>query len=495
MLKKSAFPMLGLVLGLAIGCGSNSSSSGRGGPPTQTFFFPIFGSNGNDVLNGTANGEQLDGMDGNDTLNGNGGDDFLIGGNGDDILNGGDGDDQLTGGPGADQINGGAGIDSANYASSINSVSVNLNLATAQTGGDAEGDVLTSVENVFGSNGDDTITGNTGDNIIRGGPGADILDGAAGNDTLSYEGSAGGVTVDVNNNTASGGDAEGDTISNFENLRGGNGDDDLTGINTALAVVEGGPGADRINGNGSFVTIASYENSPAPVNISLNSAAPMASGGDAEGDTLNSIQGLVGSSFDDLLSGSDVFNTRIDGGPGNDLIQGELGADLLLGGEGNDLITGGAGDDQIDGGPGADNINGGAGDDFIEFGPGDTIDFGTPGAGFETLNVAVTATLDATANVIGGNCLRVPDVAGPAINVQITPEFVSGAFVNREAFVDDPTFFGDSSATIFGSGWTANGTINMFGLTYNQFLGQDAAGNAVFLNVNIAITQTAGLVP
>lgn len=495
MLKKSAFPMLGLVLGLAIGCGSNSSSSGGGGPLTQTFFFPIVGSNANDVLNGTGAGEQLDGLDGNDILNGNGGNDFLIGGNGDDILNGGDGDDGLTGGPGADQINGGAGNDTVNYSNSVNSVAINLNLATAQTGGDAEGDILTSIENVFGSSGDDTVTGSPSDNIIRGGPGADALNGFTGNDTLSYEGSVGGVTVDLSMNTASGGDAEGDTITAFENLRGGNGNDDLTGINNALCTIEGGPGADRINGNGSFVTISSYENSPAPVNISLNSAAPMASGGDAEGDTLNSIQGLVGSNFDDLLSGSDVFNTRIDGGPGNDLIQGELGADLLLGGEGNDLITGGAGDDQIDGGPGFDNINGGAGDDFIEFGPGDTIDFGTPGAGFETLNVAITATLDGTVDITGGNCLRVPDVAGPAINVQITPEFVSRAFVNREVFVDDPTFTGDSSATLFGSGWTPNGQITMFGLPYNQFLGQDAAGNPVFLNINAAITQTAGIVP
>lgn len=498
MLKKSAIPMIGLVLALAGGCGSNSSSSNSTVlSGTQTFFFPITGSNGNDVLNGSPNGEQLDGRDGNDILNGNGGDDFLLGGNGDDILNGGDGDDILNGGPGADNLNGGAGNDTASYSGSANSVAVNLNLATAQSGGDAEGDIITSVENIVGSVGDDTLTGNAVDNIIRGGPGADTLNGGTGTDTLSYQGSSGAVTVNVANNTASGGDAEGDSISNFENIRGGNGNDSLTGSDAIASIMEGGPGADRIVGNGTFGGFASYENSRAGVTVNLNSVTPMTSGGDAEGDTLVSpIQGLIGSGSGDVLTASDVFNSSIDGGAGDDVIQGDIGGDLLLGGAGNDLITGGAGDDQIDGGPGADNINGGTGDDFIEFGPGDVIDFGTPGAGFETLNVAVDAVLDGNTQVTGGNCLRVPDVNGPVITVDISPAFVGNAFVNGEVFVDDPTFFGDSSAILTGTGWSNPPVlITMFGLNYNQYQGQDANGNAVFLNVNISITQTAGIVP
>lgn len=494
MFKKSAIPTIGLVLALTVGCGSNSSNNTASG--RQTFFFPITGSNGNDVLNGSPNGEQLLGLDGNDILNGNGGDDFLDGGPGVDILNGGDGDDTLRGGPGADTINGGAGIDTATYSGSANSVAVNLNLATAQSGGDAEGDILTSIENVTGSSGDDTITGNAGDNIIRGGPGADTLNGGAGSDNLSYQGSSGAVTVNLANNTASGGDAEGDSISNFENVRGGNGNDNLTGSSAVASIMEGGPGADTITGNANVGGFASYENSGAPVLVNLSSTNPMTSGGDAEGDTLVApIQGLIGTRFGDILTASDLFNCVIDGGDGDDVIQGDLGADLILGGNGNDLITGGAGDDQINGGPGNDSINGGFGDDFIEFGPGDSIDFGTPDFGFETLNVAVDAVLDATTNVIGGNCLRVPDLNGPAITVDISPDFVSNAFVNREVFVDDPTFFGDSSATITGRGWTSQGTINMFGLTYNLFVGQDANGNACFLNINIAITQTTGVVP
>ncbi|MDF1661729.1 MAG: calcium-binding protein [Planctomycetota bacterium] len=497
MLKKSAIPMIGLVLALAGGCGSNSSSSNNTvASGTQTFFFPITGTNGNDVLNGSPNGEQLNGMDGNDILNGNGGDDFLIGGNGDDVLNGGDGDDALTGGPGADVLNGGAGNDTAGYAGSANSVAVNLNLATAQSGGDAEGDLLTSIENVFGSSGDDTITGNAGDNIIRGGPGADTLNGGTGTDTLDYNGSGGAVTVNLVNNTASGGDAEGDSISNFENVRGGSGNDNITGSSAIASIMEGGPGADTITGNANVGGFASYENSGAGVTVNLSPSSPMTSGGDAEGDTLVApIQGLIGSSFGDILTGSELFNCVIDGGDGDDVIQGDLGADVILGGNGNDLITGGAGDDQIFGGPGNDTINGGFGDDIIDFQPGDSIDFGTPDFGFETLIVSVDAVLDANTNVVGGNCLRVPDVAGPAITIDISPDFVSNAFVNREVFVDDPTFFGDSSATLTGTGWTSQGTINMFGLTYLLFVGQDAAGNACFLNVNIAITGTAGIVP
>ena len=55
----------------------------------------------------------------------------------------------------------------------------------AANNNDAEGDILTSIENIEGSIFNDWLTGDGADNEIRGGTGEDILDGGAGNDYLS----------------------------------------------------------------------------------------------------------------------------------------------------------------------------------------------------------------------------------------------------------------------------------------------------------------------
>ncbi|MDP9964697.1 VCBS repeat-containing protein [Variovorax paradoxus] len=71
----------------------------------------ITGSNGDDLLTGTA---------GNDTINSGNGDDCVSGGAGSDSLNGGAGDDTLDGGSGSDQLNGGSGNDTLIYNVSEN---------------------------------------------------------------------------------------------------------------------------------------------------------------------------------------------------------------------------------------------------------------------------------------------------------------------------------------------------------------------------------------
>ncbi|MGV6821255.1 MAG: calcium-binding protein, partial [Parvularcula sp.] len=55
---------------------------------------------------------------------------------------------------------------------------------TGGTGNDAAGDQYTSIENVIGGTGDDTLTGDGLANQLEGGAGADTLDGAGGADTL-----------------------------------------------------------------------------------------------------------------------------------------------------------------------------------------------------------------------------------------------------------------------------------------------------------------------
>jgi Ca2+-binding RTX toxin-like protein len=68
--------------------------------------------------------------------------------------------------------------------------------------------------------------------------------------------------------------------------------------------------------------------------------------GDAQGDTLISIERVVGSSLRDILSGS-TGNDRLEGGAGDDVLAGRSGNDVLIGGAGNDTLIGGAGNDKF----------------------------------------------------------------------------------------------------------------------------------------------------
>ncbi|MGJ3626862.1 hypothetical protein AB5I41_08180 [Sphingomonas sp. MMS24-JH45] len=85
------------------------------------------------------------------------------------------GDDWIQGLGGADRIDGGAGIDTASYAASAKGVTVDLTNAAFKggtgQGGDAEGDVLISIENLLGSAHDDVLIGNHLANLLDGAPG------------------------------------------------------------------------------------------------------------------------------------------------------------------------------------------------------------------------------------------------------------------------------------------------------------------------------------
>ena len=64
-------------------------------------------------------------------------------------------------------------------------------------------------DSVFAGSGDDIAYGEGGNDTLIGGSGQDYIDGGAGIDTAVYAGSSAGVTVDLANGTASGGDADG----------------------------------------------------------------------------------------------------------------------------------------------------------------------------------------------------------------------------------------------------------------------------------------------
>ncbi|GHG79895.1 calcium-binding protein [Pseudodonghicola xiamenensis] len=190
---------------------------------------------------------------------------------------------------------------------------------------------LAGADQLVGLGGNDWLLGGIGDDLLKGGNGADWLEGSAGDDRLI----------------------------------GGKGSDRL----------EGGVGGDLLRGDGGVDTV-SYAGSGAAVAVNLR--AGTATGGDATGDRLLSIENLVGTGFADKLTGSNKANL-LDGGDRKDVLKGLGGDDLLLGGNGNDRLEGSRGDDILDGGDGDDVLLGGAGNDRIIGGPG--FDVAKGGAG------------------------------------------------------------------------------------------------------------------
>jgi len=243
----------------------------------------------------------------------------------------------------------------------------------------------TTIENAYGGDGADLITGNGSANKLYGARGNDTLDGGAGNDTLDggdgndiarFTGIQSRYTIAAENggyrvtDNLSGGDGS-DFLVNVESLQfadgfvtlgggttpppppppppppssdinGTAGDDVLDGssIDERLYGKEGNDrlkgraGADRLDG-GAGIDVADFSTSSAGVVINL--AAGLASGGDASGDSLFSIEYVDGSGFADTLTG-DSGSNRLSGGVGNDILDGGAGADQLLGGSGDDFF-------------------------------------------------------------------------------------------------------------------------------------------------------------
>ncbi len=312
--------------------------NGAGGPDT------LDGGDGADKLDGGADADAVGGGNGNDTIRG-GADsgDVLAGGADRDLLTydgepavvvdlgglvpapaatdatsgiedviGGAGDDTITGDAVANSLNGGPGIDTVTYLgnSAGQGVTVSLDgVSNDGTAGGTEGDNVTGAENVTGGAGADLLKGSQGVNALRGvggddtivgGGGSDQLDGGTGTDTVSYEdrGPAEGVSATLEG--AGGSAGELDSITGFERLQGGAGDDSLTG-SAGDDDIRGGLGADVVAG---------------------------AAGNDA----------VVGDAGPDTLSGG-------------------AGSDGLTGGDGNDRLDGGSEPDAFSGGPGDDDIS------------------------------------------------------------------------------------------------------------------------------------------
>ncbi|QKS82372.1 retention module-containing protein [Pseudomonas bijieensis] len=173
------------------------------------------------TLTGTAGDDVLMAGGGDNTLNAGDGNDILSAGSGNNALHGGAGNDLLYSGTGNDLLDGGTGNDTASYAHATAGVTVNLGLLAAQNTLGAGTDTLTGIENLVGSNFNDTLTGDGASNRINGGLGHDVLNGGGGDDLL-----IGGL----GNNTLTGGSG----ADTFQWQAGNSGHDVITDFTPGL---------------------------------------------------------------------------------------------------------------------------------------------------------------------------------------------------------------------------------------------------------------------
>jgi Ca2+-binding RTX toxin-like protein len=187
------------------------------------------------------------------------------------------------------------------YSLSNAPVQINMNAVTSVGhGGFADGDVLVEIFEVIGSPFNDVIRGS---DIIPDSLPAFVVNGV----NSPFENS-----FFINN--------PGDNV-----LVGGGGSDVLEGRSGADVLVGG-----TFTGDFDF-DYASYESSPAAVTVRLrgigiDTQTAIATGGDATGDVLVGIEGLIGSRFGDTLTGNALDNI-LAGGLGSDVLDGKGGTD------------------------------------------------------------------------------------------------------------------------------------------------------------------------
>jgi Ca2+-binding RTX toxin-like protein len=306
----------------------------RGGRGMDT----LWGDGGNDILDGGDEADEVHGGDGDDIITDHGtpagAADFLRGDNGNDVISNGTGNDVVFGGAGQDFFIVGPDF-------------------TGVFGGEGNDFIL-------GGNGQDGLLGNEGDDWIEGGEGFDSISGE--NSQLFFN----------------------STIIGHDVLDGQGNDTDYDGESGDDIMVQG-TGIQRNNGMLGF-DWSIHKGDPVAANSDLGIPLFGQQQQFILRDRFDSVEGLSGWKFDDVLVGTVRPTGAVDGtgsggiigGPATDsmllqknvaLIKGlqellgkpananpdavvfnpQTGADILIGGGGSDRITGKAGNDLIDG--------------------------------------------------------------------------------------------------------------------------------------------------
>ncbi|WP_085706162.1 peroxidase family protein [Pseudomonas sp. B8(2017)] len=424
----------------AFGAQESLTSAATAAVPALT----LVGTNGADILIGSAGNDVISGLDGADQLFGGLGNDILNGGLGADAMNGGGGNDTFVvdnvGDTVIEALNGGVDL-------------VQTSLASYTLGANVENLTFTGVGNFIGGGNalNNVITGGAGNDLLNGAAGADRLVGGLGNDTYVVD-NAGDVVVEA---TGAGTDTVRTTLAsytlgaNIESLVYTGVGNFIGGGNTLDNNMFGGAGNDLLNGGaGADRLVGGLGNDTYVVDNAGDVLTEAVGGGtDTVRTTLASytlganIESLVYTGVGNFIGGGNTLDNTMFGGAGNDLLNGGAGADRLVGGLGNDtyvvdnagdvlteavgggtdtvrttltsytlganienltytgvgnfsgtgntqanFITGGSGNDSLDGGLGNDILNGGAGSDTLFGGGGNDTLLG--GSGNDFLNGA-----------------------------------------------------------------------------------------------------------
>jgi Ca2+-binding RTX toxin-like protein len=304
---------------------------------------------GDDTIYGDGGNDNLEGGHGNDIINGGAGDDIIRDMGGDDNIKAGDGNDVVQAGPGLDLVLGGKGQDF---------IFLGTDMGSEVFGGEGN-------DFIFGNKNAERILGNEGDDWLETG----TFDGAPGDnfDEIFAQDGVEGHDVFLGD-------------GGFDEFIGEGGDD----------IMVGSPGRGKMVGMSGWDWATYKDNGLAvdadlsrPVVFDENPTPPP----NAALDTFEAVEGLSGSRFDDLLTGSNILaEERVPFAPGGTGAEGYRGSrltkegiarivglqqvlglsnaqfaalatgaivfsegDIILGGDGSDTIMGLAGDDIIDG--------------------------------------------------------------------------------------------------------------------------------------------------
>ncbi len=377
----SAGPITQGIVVVFSASGTGDVTDSWGFTDTFTGIEHIDGTHLDDSITGSDADEWFVGYDGSDTITANGGNDGLDGGGGDDVLSGGAGEDYFAPGSGHDVVHGGTEWDFLDYADNgydgAGSISQGISATfTAEGEGDVidgwgDSDTFTGIEHLNGTHLDDTFTGSAGreyltgaegsdtftggggrdfldggagddmidggadDDDIVGGAGDDVLDGGDGNsDELRYdlEGGSSGVTVDLSAEAATDSFGSTDTITSFERVYGTNFDDVITADEYDRNRIWGLGGNDILDGGDGDSDELRYNRDydyGGTWGVTVDLGANTATDGFSDTDTIYGFERVVGTRYDDDITGDDNSN----------IFRGEDGADTIDGAGGWDTIS------------------------------------------------------------------------------------------------------------------------------------------------------------
>jgi len=204
--------------------------------------------------------------------------------------------------------------------------------------------------------GDDYIFADAGNDLIFAGAGNDVIDGGADTDTVIYSATTAGVTVDLLTGVATGTEIGTDTLIGIENVIAGTGNDTLTG-DANVNRLEGGSGSNTYRGGAGDDTFvggtgfdirtdgdrADYSQAAGPITANLTGAfgtslSTVVGGASVGTDTLSQVEGVIGTSSDDMFVADITFRSKFLNDDGTTSL-----FNLFRGGGGNDTVTGNGG--------------------------------------------------------------------------------------------------------------------------------------------------------